>query len=380
MRILVNVLVLAVVLWASSLFATPYYLDHALGNDVNLGTSAGAGNAWKTIGKALDTVVADDYVWVKNGEDYIEDHNAASAVGEISTAGGATTPIIFEGYAVTPGDGGVAVLNAGTNALGNVLETDGVVGASLYYSFKNLRFTGASADGVHMRIPNYKFCKWTNCRFDNNGVNGLDTDADHVVVGCQFDNNGAAGWDGDGRSICVNSSSFGNTTSGFLPGSSCFFAYCLVYSNGSPGISTAGQESVVVNCTFDGENTDSGISCGSGAFAVLNSIFYDCDTGLAGAAGYEWHKVSLGNLFNSNDADRVNWPADASDVTGAPTFVNEAGDDYTLDTGSAAINAGYDLGFILNAVSYIDIGAIQKQITGGGGASIFLPWTWRHGQ
>jgi hypothetical protein len=35
---------------------TTYYVDTAVGNDGNAGTSEGAGNAWATIDKAMNTV------------------------------------------------------------------------------------------------------------------------------------------------------------------------------------------------------------------------------------------------------------------------------------------------------------------------------------
>ena len=43
-----------------------YYVDPALGNDGNAGTSEGAGNAWLTLQYALDNTVSLDEIYVKN--------------------------------------------------------------------------------------------------------------------------------------------------------------------------------------------------------------------------------------------------------------------------------------------------------------------------
>ena len=50
--------------------ATTWYVDGAVGNDSNAGTSPGAGNAWATIGKATSTAAAGDTVNVKASATY----------------------------------------------------------------------------------------------------------------------------------------------------------------------------------------------------------------------------------------------------------------------------------------------------------------------
>jgi len=56
-----------------------YYVDTAVGDDGNLGTSEGAGNAWATIQHAVDNVAADDKVWVKASGTYSEALDATGA-------------------------------------------------------------------------------------------------------------------------------------------------------------------------------------------------------------------------------------------------------------------------------------------------------------
>ena len=45
---------------------TVFYIDPLLGNDSNAGTSEGFGNAWASIGHALDTAGPGDIVWLNS--------------------------------------------------------------------------------------------------------------------------------------------------------------------------------------------------------------------------------------------------------------------------------------------------------------------------
>jgi len=112
-----------------------YYVDVAVGNDSNLGTSEGAGNAWASIGKACQTATADgDVVWIKASGEYVAEDGSTDSIGQVITA---TNYIIFEGYTTTPGDGTFAcvTLNAGTNALANCLSTS-LSWQPMNYTFK----------------------------------------------------------------------------------------------------------------------------------------------------------------------------------------------------------------------------------------------------
>ena len=59
---------------------TTYYVDSELGNDNNPGTAAGAGNAWASIGKALDTAQSGDAVYIMDRriEEYARELEALS--------------------------------------------------------------------------------------------------------------------------------------------------------------------------------------------------------------------------------------------------------------------------------------------------------------
>ena len=107
---------------------TTYYVDNVDGDDANAGTSEGSGNAWASIGKAMQTVAAGDHVGIKvTGTDYTVEDGSTDSIGAIITAGTAASPIIFEAYTTTLGDrptgSGRATLDASTNSLVNCIET-----------------------------------------------------------------------------------------------------------------------------------------------------------------------------------------------------------------------------------------------------------------
>ena len=166
---------------------TTYYVDGAVGNDGNAGTSEGAGNAWATIQKALDTVVADDIVYVKASATYSESATA-------STNGSIGAPIRFIGYTSTTTDGGKVTISAtGTNA---------VSGSTFlaYYAWSNFIFTGGSGTAFDMSTSGDN-AYFYNCEFTNAGAFGFRGDNSFTFYRCEFTGNTSAGADPDSTSV-----------------------------------------------------------------------------------------------------------------------------------------------------------------------------------
>ena len=107
--------------------------------------------------------------------------------------------------------------------------------------------------------------------------------------------------------------------------------------------------------TIDGENVTGshGVNSSTQTTGIyIDNIFYDCDTALnLGTAPINIGMIVANNLFNSNN---LNYPANHStiysyqlgEVTTPPSFSDEAGDDYTLNPDSPAIDAGLEPGGI----------------------------------
>jgi len=309
-----------------------YYVDMSAGADTNAGTSAGAGNAWKTIAHAMDVVAAGDKVWVKASAEYT---NAAIIV----TAGASNAPITFEGYTTTTGDGGRATMNASaaTRCLGDGLAAN----TAIYYVFKNLRFTGGIAGGVTTDCNNLTF---KNCKFDTNGVNGI-TARLSMYEACEFSSNIEKGAQfSTALSIFIACKFYNNGTDGLFSNDAVVCVECTFFSNSGNGI-VVGTHGVIINCTIDGDAKDTtvGLSATEPAslLAVVNTILYDCATGFTGVAGRGDRLVSRNNCVNSNTTAYSNASTFTGEVTSAPQFTNEVGGaDYTPAAGSPLINAG----------------------------------------
>jgi hypothetical protein len=319
---------------------TDYYVDGVDGDNGNLGTSAGSGNAWATIQKAADTVVAGDKVWVKGNGTYVE-------TVSLSTAGtaGWSTRIEWEGYTTTTGDDGMVTIDPASS---NVVSGSN----KPYQLWKNFRFTGGVI-GYNDGAADY--VGFVNCRFDNNSSHGCFVDNYVTFTQCQFDNNGGNGLVCDAPAHVIACIAFSNAGTAALTVQGGTFYHNVIYGipSGDYGIETdsAAQASVsaMYGNTIDGENTaTTGIrgECSSThSHRIVDNIIHDCGTGIdilnvtnevPGFVGY--------NLYNSNTTDETNVGLSQDNVSAVPGFENEASDDYTLGSGSAAIDAGMQPG------------------------------------
>lgn len=328
---------------------TIYYVDGAVGSDdsPNDGLSEGAGNAWATIDHAMNNVVAGDIVYVKASATYDENAN-------IDTAGGITTPILFEGYTTTTGDNGLVNW---TNS-GGIALTESQ--AAPYYVFKNFDINSCSNDGVaFLSSSGYVF--W-NCKFRSNSSQGfVGTGCNYMTfLNCEFTNNTAQGFDGTGNDNlflgCIFSGN-GSAGADFSGGNYNLFYKCVAFDNSASvsGLHDLGDYSKVIACTIDMENASQpciGAAANETLTCVVDNILYDgsygsvhTDTGLvasmSAAVGYNLiNSMATGNYNGSVPACISTGVTTDTDVTSAPAFSNEAADDYTLSDDSPAIGAG----------------------------------------
>lgn len=339
-----------------------YFVSAATGNDADDGLSEA--NAWLTIDKAMNTVVGGDKVWVKGDGTYGE-------TATIDTAGTRSNPITFEGYTSTTGDGGQATINGGATRASGILDST-VAGTRLYYVFKNFTITnhtshGVNTDGNHL--------VWKNCLFNSNGTtsgsgyNGRQS----MFEGCQFSDNSLDGATigNTGVAVFVGCKFYRNTTDGIDSGVGTLCVGCEFFSNGGNAIAggaaaDAGGFLGVINCTIDGDGDDTTIGVSANTafdneLVVINTIVYDCATGLQADHGAFENHISRANLVNANATAYTNFSTPTGEVTSAPSFTNEGANDYTLADGSPARNVGYDLAGV-----GMDIGANQSEDGGGG--------------
>ena len=332
------------------------------------GTASGLtwaiGGAWVTIQKAMGTVraVDIDYVWIKGGTDYTE-------IVNVNLIMGIYTPATFEGYTTSTGDGGMFTIDGGSVRLNGL--TDSIAG-NAYYVFKNMRIKNCTGSGATLAMD-ASVCK--NCEFINNGGSGFFCDDFWRFEECEFSDNTSYGGYSDSFSGYVGCRSYRNGIYGFRLKSGLLLD-CVAFSNISDALfffGSAFEFAVVSSCTVDGDSkdTNTGVALATATHPlgiVINTIIYDCITGLDVRPGMNELVISRNNLLNANTTDYVGSAATfKGEVTGAPDFVAEATQDYRLNSSSPAKAAGFDESQLEGASSGKDIGARQRIEAGGVG-------------
>jgi len=321
--------------------AGPYFVDVTTGNDGDSGLTEEL--AFATLGFAANTVAAGEKVWVKASASYTaDDPDTATTNWEITTAGGSATPIIWEGYYATPGDGGIVTVDAqDTNT--NAMSQSGLT--NIYNAFKNFRFT--QADGIGVAFGAGDRVTFVNCRFDNNAGTGMQGDNYINFFGCMFDNNTSYGVDVDNSGGLVACIMHTNGNYGAFVASSSLCG-CILYENttGQMNISQMASGGLAVGNTVDGNNAGIGILYPTAGICAqfCNNIIFDNATGIeAAAGGYEEMVIMDFNFFNSNPTNRTNVPTGSNDVVGTgDPFVDSSNNNYNLIPMSEAKCAGVD--------------------------------------
>src|SRR5210317_1381879 len=219
---------------------TTYYVDSAA-----TGTADGLSeaNAWTTIDTAMNNVADGDKVWVKASGTYDENGNIDTA-GTLAGGG-----IEFEGYTSSTGDGGKVTW---TNSSGSAL-TD--TPSASYYPFKNFKFNSCSSIGVSVSTG----FQFINCEFNSNGGDGINCQGNTAFVNCEANSNSGDGISGGstGYTRIVGCITHSNTIDGIsLIGVACLVYKSVIYGNGaSRAIKIIADNSTVIGCTIDGENT-----------------------------------------------------------------------------------------------------------------------------
>ena len=313
---------------------TTYYVDTAVGNDANAGTSEGAGNAWATIDKAMNTVIAGDHVYVKASGTY----NEQATIDTAGTAWSSGNYFTFEGYSSTPGDNGRVTIDAQST---RSFCIDTIQTGALYYLFKNFELVNATGNGVQFGAsPDNSM--WINCRFGNCGTFGFSGDNSHGFLHCKFDGNGSRPIDIDASCFFIlcelTGSSLGPSQS------SAGFWNCLIYELTSAVLIAPGS---VIHCTIDAEGASGDVLTNVSTTAIYPGMFnilydstqYGVDTAAlpSGPNFYGYNLINNTGFGDYNPSRSLPWYG-FGDASGAPAFTDEAGNDYTLSDTSPAID------------------------------------------
>jgi len=331
---------------------TDYHVDVTSGDNGDTGLTEAL--AWQTLEYAMATAGTGGHkIWVKGSAPYVVQDGANDCVLYVDGAGTATAPTVWEGYTSTKGDGGVVTIDANTNTLASAVHVD--IAGPAYHVFKYFRFAGGSGVGFDAATAEQVTCKW--CRFDNNDGHGAHLDNYGVLYGCLADSNGDAGLYNYLYGITAFCIAHSNTNTGISVNRGVI-SHCLSYENGG---STDAQiycsgnlygTGFIVQSTAVGTDTIGQRGCDIGSAGttalLVNNIMMDCYYGAYAGSDNDELVVADGNLYYSNTTDRENVIAGDNDVSGSSDpFTNSAGNDYTLKSGSEAIDAGIDISNVL---------------------------------
>ncbi len=314
---------------------TVYFVSDATGSDSDDGLSEG--DAFLTIDKAMNTAqTGGDKVWIKADGDYTE-------TATIDVAGGATAPIIYEGYTSTTGDGGKCTIDGESSRSAGI--TTAIGSADYHYVFKNILVKNTTGHGFDFAAGD-AIC-FKNCEADNTGDVGFKADNSILFEECLSHGNSSTGFFVDNNGIYVGCIAFDNA--GGFRLSSGPYAFCVAYGNTGSQFYVNSGEGWYINCTADGENVAStnGFrwnNSGVLSQAAVNCIAHDLATGFSSAGQRGELSISRNNLVNSNVANYASFVTHTGEVAAVPGFTDEASVDYTLTSSSAAKAAGFDGG------------------------------------
>lgn len=310
-----------------------------------------------------------------------------------TTTGGVFT---FQG---DPAAGTMPVLTFSNNgqAIG-FQNSSGAILANLELQNSNATKTGSTAitdAGANVTLRNIKIKDSTN--YFNVGISVGVSSNTFLIEGCEIAHCHTYGIQVTGGSSfpIFNNFIHDNTSHGIYISSSTAKGIAIfsniIYKNGGKGIYdnsnfSYGYTNYVLNNTID-SNTSDGIylaTATSGSnmgMPIVNNIIsnnggYGIHTAFTTANQAQAYAMVIeGNDFYNNTSGKYNNTSlpSANEQTTDPTFTNAASGDFSIGTNLAA--KGYPVGgseYIGNysaTYTYTDIGAAQRQATGGGGAT-----------
>ena len=205
-----------------------------------------------------------------------------SAALAVSTSWPVSNSTAFQGYSSTPGDGGKATIDTGTNAVG-AISTTGAAGIT----FADLIFQTSATTGASIGVTQNTYAYFFRCvvhGFKSHGfyISGGDLG---VYVECEsYGNTGIGFANAAGGAIYVFCYSHGNTSYGYYLGASQQAIYVINSisdSNGTAGIlidAFSNMTLVATNCDFYNTSGD-GISEKSSGVAIIRNCNFIKNTG-----------------------------------------------------------------------------------------------------
>lgn len=359
---------------------TTYYVDPAA-----TGFQDGSSwtNAWTSLQEAIDggmsmTPPADGDLVLMRGEETPSatidwDSTGGSTYGGAVTYRGVNASGVDDGtrYKIN-GDSSRHTINwltSWTNAE-NIEINEGNHGfykqnysMKYYCNFTNWYIHDCNADGVYQGTGGANSFRWTRCRFEDNGGDGMEGGAG-VVYQCVFKGNSGYGVKMSGGQygiVLVDSLILDNNIGVHLSHYTYSFSYvigCVVDGNTSTGISLGGSGIHSVYGTRITSNGGAGISVSGTSGHVINRCAMP-------GSGQDRENGSANVLGNSAliDCDFAITDTDAG-------YVDPAAGDFQL--ASTATNRSVSVDVDANTTMYATSGIAPDASGGGGGSTVIV--------
>ena len=316
---------------------TDYYVDDN-GDDTNNGLTEGA--PFATLAKALS--VSDDGtgVTINVGAGTYTEEDLTISRSNITISGAGSGQTIFDGDL----DGRFATISANNTTIQNLQIKEYGVASSCTTN-------GSCGGGAILLSSSVTGLTVNDIIFDGNVTDGTSGDGGVIELlssstatfnSCIFRNNraGATNAAESGKNGGVAKTNGSNTLT---------FNNCLFHENIAKGLGpvygswNASGTATFTNCTMYANvayNGNNGFSyVWQGTVNLRNSIVRNTMHG--GSSGIDLQYITGVNVnYGSKDADAANNTLTGTNSTSDPQFTDAANDDYTLQTGSPAIDAG----------------------------------------
>lgn len=337
--------------------ATTYYVDPAVGDDGNLGTSEGAGNAWQTLQHAADTAVAGDTCYIKASATI-----TLSAKLDIDTTAGANlTPIQYIGYTTTIADNGKVSITK-TGAVTTIFDI-----SKNWLIFRNFDITGGTSYAIQEGASQANIFANIKASCVGGTVYACGGYNSSAHFGCEYHtatNGVLAGIFGE----CFYGCYIHDTTTGMQGINDVIF--CLLEAN-TTGIS-GGIRGAICNNIIDGGTT--GVISGSFSSShFVNNIFSNLSGAAISITGNNYTPVQAyyNAFYNVGSQSNLATGRILNSITlTADPYTNRVAHDFSLNStaggGAACRGLGFPItvGVIGTRNNYISVGAYQPQDSG----------------
>jgi len=321
------------------------YADGQLASGANDGTSwADAYQGAAGLQTAIDNAVAGDTVHVTRT------FTLAAAIDVDQASGAVGNRIEVVGYNYNAG----SPVNDGTKAVfdGNSAAASCIDCADKdYWTWRNIRFTGATGDNVTASVAPASYHSFINCDMDSAGADGVGNSGGsgyqftHFIL-CRIHSNGTYGVSACSSCLYMWTSVYDNGSVGIVAGSANLFIMSAFWGNGNDNLFFASY-CYVIACVSDDAADDNIYASGSANVVALSRITGTGD-GIVGDGGAEY--FDLFNFYNTgsvatNITAYPNVRGSSSRLTtGAEGYEDSANDLYNLILGAAGYLTEIDLG------------------------------------